>query len=352
MRSFRRRVLTLPVMVTLGATVLATSTACMSSTSGAGENTVTITTTGGEFSDVLRTAAFDPFTKKTGIMVKDDSPNNEAKLKAMVTAGAPTWDIFHSSPARSRAYCGKYFEKIDYSVVDKSKLDPSQVSTCGVPLLNSVFLLVYNKKKYGAHPPKSWKDFYDTKRFPGRRGIMNYAKDAGMETALLADGVPGKKLYPLDYDRAFKKLGTIRSQTSFFETGAQQEQALGSGQVDMMLAWPSRAAAAKRSGADIGVVWNQPLSYYDTLAVVKGSPHKRAAMKLINQIVSTQSQSEMFTKLPYSPVNKAAEPKPDGVLKQFMLKYHKNDSVVVRDNDWWAGHLDEASQKWTAWVNR
>ena len=337
---------------TAGVALLAMSTACMSSTSGTGANTVTIATTGGEFSSVLRSAVFDPFQKQTGVTVKDDSPNNEAKLKAMVTAGSPTWDIFHSSPARSQAYCGRYFEKIDYSIVDKSKLDPDQVQPCGVPLLNSVFLLVYNKKKYGDHPPASWKDFYDTKKFPGKRGIMNYAKDAGMETALLADGVPGKKLYPLDYDRAFKKLDTIRSQTSFFETGAQQEQALQSGSVDMMLAWPSRAAEAARNGADIGVVWNQPLSYSDTLAVVKGSPNKKNAMKLINQIVSAQSQSKLFSQLPYSPVNQAADPKPNGTLKNFMLKYHKNDSVVVRDNDWWAQHLDEATEKWTSWVNR
>jgi len=340
------------VTATAGAALLAMSTACMSSTSGTSANTVTIATTGGEFSSVLRSTVFDPFTKQTGVTVKDDSPNNEAKLKAMVTAGSPTWDIFHSSPARSRAYCGKYFEKIDYSIVDKSKLDPDQVQPCGVPLLNSVFLLVYNKKKYGDTPPTSWKDFYDTKKFPGKRGIMNYAKDAGMETALLADGVPGKKLYPLDYDRAFKKLNTIRSQTSFFDTGAQQEQALQSGSVDMMLAWPSRAAEAASNGADIGVVWNQPLSYSDTLAVVKGSPNKTNAMKLINQIVSAQSQSKLFSRLPYSPVNSAADPKPSKTLKDFMLKYHKNDSVVVRDNDWWAQHLDEASEKWTSWVNR
>jgi hypothetical protein len=75
-------------------------------------------------------------------------------------------------------------------------------------------------------------------------------------------------------------------------------------------------------------------------------------MKLINQIVSADSQSKMFSKLPYSPVNSAADPKPTPVLKQFMLKYHKGDSTVVRDNDWWAGHLDEASEKWTSWVNR
>lgn len=341
------------VVAATTAMALASTVGCMSSTAGSdGAHSVTFANTGGTLSDAIRTAAYVPLKKSQGITVRDASPNNEAKLKAMVDAGSPTWDVFYASPYRARAYCGTYFEKIDYSVVNTKNLDSAQVSDCGVPVLNSTFLLVYNKKKYGSHPPKSWKDFYDTKRFPGRRGIMNYAKDAGIETALLADGVPGDKLYPLDYDRAFAKLDTIRPHTSFFDTGAQQEQALQSGQVDMMLAWPSRAEAAKRNGADLGVVWNQPLNYYDVLSVVKGAEHRTEAMKLINQIVSAPAQKKITETLPYTPANAAADPDPNASLRTFMLQFHPTDTAVTRDNAWWAKHLDEASRKWTSWVNR
>ncbi len=42
-----------------------------------------------------------------------------------------------------------------------------------------------------------------------------------MEIALMADGVPPDKLYPIDADRAFKKLDTIKKNTIFWETNSQ-----------------------------------------------------------------------------------------------------------------------------------
>lgn len=315
------------------------------------ENPVVFAGTGGSMNEALRTAAFEPLREREGVTVLDDSPNNEAKLKAMVDSKHPTWDVFYSSPYRSIAMCGKLFEKIDYSVVDRSALDPSTVSPCGVPFIKSAFLLVYNRKKYGDHPPRSWADYYDTRRFPGRRGIMNYAKDAGMETALLADGVRPDRLYPLDYPRAFRKLDTIRKDLTFFTTGAQQTQALETGQIDMMLAWPGRAYDAKRNGADLGVTWNGALRYSDTLSVVKGSKHKDRAMRLINQIVSAPAQTALAQALPYTPANTAARPAPTPLLREFMPSYHTGGTVVSRDNGWWARNLEEATRQWTTWAN-
>jgi putative spermidine/putrescine transport system substrate-binding protein len=41
-----------------------------------------------------------------------------------------------------------------------------------------------------------------------------------LEIALLADGVAPDKLYPLDLDRAFKKLDTIKKNTIWWATNA------------------------------------------------------------------------------------------------------------------------------------
>ena len=52
---------------------------------------------------------------------------------------------------------------------------------------------------------------FDTKKFPGKRTFYKWSAPGVIEIALLADGVPADKLYPLDLDRAFKKLDTIKS---------------------------------------------------------------------------------------------------------------------------------------------
>ena len=41
--------------------------------------------------------------------------------------------------------------------------------------------------------PAGWADFFDTKKFPGKRSLRNGAK-WNLEVALIADGVPAKDL--------------------------------------------------------------------------------------------------------------------------------------------------------------
>ncbi|MCW0214874.1 MAG: ABC transporter substrate-binding protein [Pseudonocardia sp.] len=331
-----------------------TATACfgpVGDSAAGGERSVVFANTGGALAEIFKQNSYADLAAD-GITVAEETPNNEAKLTAMVQAGQPTWDVFYSTPYTAMGKCGTLFEKIDYSRIDTAALDRSQTSECGVPMINSSFLLVYNTTKYGANPPTSWADFYDTERFPGKRGIMNYAKDAGMETALLADGVPGDQLYPLDYDRAFAKLEKVRPSLRFFDTGAQQTQALQSGEVDMMLAWPGRAYDALAGGAPLAVAWNQPLRYFDTLTIVKGAPHQEEAYALINSLVGTKNQEAIANRLPYGPANSAAAPSSDPKIAEFVDGPQSRGTTVVRDNQWWSQNLDEATKRWTSWVNR
>ncbi|WP_020659948.1 extracellular solute-binding protein [Amycolatopsis benzoatilytica] len=339
--------------VTLAGLVALTATGCFgqSANSASGTGSVVFANTGGALASVFKQNAYADLAAK-GITVSEESPNNEAKLIAMVQGGKPTWDVFYSSPYRAIGKCGTLFEKIDYHKVDTSGLDKSQMSECGIPVLNSYFVLVYNKDKYGANPPKSWADFYDPAKFPGTRGIMNYAKDAGMETALLGSGVPADKLYPLDYGKAFATLGKIRNNVRFFDTGAQQTQALQSGEVDMMLSWPGRAYDAVRSGAHLAAVYDQPLKYYDVLTIVKGSPHQEQAYALINALIGKKNQQAIVDRLPYGPANSQVPKSTDPAVDAFVADNTKaNGTVVVRDNEWWSKNLDDATARWTKWVN-
>ena len=55
-----------------------------------------------------------------------------------------------------------------------------------------------------------WADLFDTAKIPGKRTFYKWSAPGVLEIALLADGVAPDKLYPLDLDRAFKKLDTIK----------------------------------------------------------------------------------------------------------------------------------------------
>ena len=50
--------------------------------------------------------------------------------------------------------------------------------------------------------PAGWADYFDTTKFPGKRGAWDYSEGGMFEFALMADGVAPKDLYPLDLARA------------------------------------------------------------------------------------------------------------------------------------------------------
>ncbi|MFX7784760.1 extracellular solute-binding protein, partial [Acinetobacter baumannii] len=76
-----------------------------------------------------------------------------------------------------------------------------------------------------------------------------------LEAALIADGVPMDQLYPLDLDRAFKKLDQIKSHISlWWTTGAQSVDVIASGEVDMGVAWDSRVSASRLAGQPVETV--------------------------------------------------------------------------------------------------
>lgn len=320
-------------------------------TSSANDKTVVFANTGGTLAEIFAANAY-PELESAGMTVAEESPNNEAKLTAMVQGGNPTWDVYYSTPYNAISGCGTLFEELDLSRLDTTGLDMDQVSDCGVPVIGSAMLLVYNKAKYGDNPPTGWADFFDTTRFPGTRGIMNFAKDAGMETALLADGVPGDQLYPLDYDRAFTKLDQIRSSARFYTTGAQQTQGLESGEIDMMLAWPGRAYDAALAGTDLGVAWDQPLLFFDAITIVKGARNLDGAYDLVNALIGQKNQQAIADRLPYQPMNSAAHVSADPLIREFVNGPQSGGTAVQRDNEWWAENRDEATRKWTEWVNQ
>src|SRR3546814_14961578 len=73
--------------------------------------------------------------------------------------------------------------------------------------------------------PSSLQDFFDLERFPGPRGLRRTPMTS-LEWALLADGVPGDKVYSLlrteaGVARAFAKLATIRDRSEERRVGKE-----------------------------------------------------------------------------------------------------------------------------------
>ncbi len=73
--------------------------------------------------------------------------------------------------------------------------------------------LTWSKKAFPNGGPQSWTDFFDTAKFPGPRSLPDTGDREWWVplAALLADGVAPDKAFPMDIDRAYKKLDALKA---------------------------------------------------------------------------------------------------------------------------------------------
>ena len=166
---------------------------------------------GGTYQEGQTKALFEPFEKETGIKVTQTTGVDIAKLRAQVQSKNVEWDLI-SIPDRLRytAVRDGLLMPLDYKVINARDVMPALVTEHAVGAVTIPMLLTYAKTAYpGPSTPRTWMDFWDAKKFPGPRGLYN-APTYILEFALIADGVPKDKLYPLDVPRALKSMDRVK----------------------------------------------------------------------------------------------------------------------------------------------
>lgn len=317
--------------------------------------TLTFVSYGGIFQEGQTKAALEPFAKESGATILQDGPTENAKIKAQVDSNNVTWDVVDTSNVFSAANCGELFLPIDTSIVDTSKIpEGAQTDECSVPAMGYGLIVVYNTEKYGANPPKTWADFYDTQKFPGKRGMQGIPGDLDpgvFEGALLADGVAPDAIYPIDSTRALKKMSSIRDDFVFWTTGAQSQQLIEAGQVDMAVVWSGRAYSAVKNGAPFAPVWDQWMPEADTIAVPKGARNPKASMALINYYLGADQQAKLTELTSYSPINVDAKPDLDELAESYLTTSPERlaDRFPL-DLPWWAENREAMITAYNDWL--
>jgi len=219
------------------------------------------------------------FTEETGVTLKSDFSADMTKFFAAMESGAPVpWSVveFGTEGDFLRARDAGYLEKLDPSIVPLDKLSEGGYSEYGINTMRYGIVLTYNTTKFsGDAAPKSMADLYDTQRFPGKRCLFKYPQFGGvLESALIGDGVKPKDLYPLDLDRAFKKLDTIKSDIIWWNNGDDAVRLIGSGECTIGIAWSGRVySAITNDKAPLAVQWQDSVYSNSNYAVPKGAPN-------------------------------------------------------------------------------
>jgi len=316
---------------------------------------IVVSDPGGPYTTAYREAFYDPFEKATGIKVVSVARESQpvAQFAAMVQTKNYVWDVTTLTLSADIPYLESkgLLEPIGLKASDYPDIMPEAITPnwLGVDVYSTV--LAYRADKFKDGGPKSWADFWDVKKFPGRRCLRRSPLDT-LEQALLADGVPLDKLYPLDVDRAFRSLNKIKPHVDIWWTsGAQAMQAIQSGDVDMISTWNGRAQAAKDGGAPVSIVWNQGLYSIEGWGIPKGTPRADAARQFVRFCADAKRQALLTRTLAYGPTNrKAFETIAKDRAALLPTTPENIRDMRLPSPQWWEANRQKVTERFNSWI--
>jgi putative spermidine/putrescine transport system substrate-binding protein len=323
-------------------------------------DTLSVVTFGGAYEQAARHAWFEPYTAKTGTGFTTESYDGGlAKLQAMEQAKNPTWDLIDMETNDAINACDEgLLEKIDPKTIGKtSDFLPGALRDCSVAAMVWSTVYAYDASKLKT-PPTSIADFFDLKKFPGKRGLRKSPK-VTLEWALIADGVAPADVYktlatPAGLDRAFKKLDTIKPSIVWWEAGAQAPQLLADGAVTMVQAYNGRIdSAVHQDHKPFKIVWDGQVYDYEWWGVPKGAKHADAAKKFIVFASQPQAFADLTKYIAYAPPRKDSLPL---IAKDRLPDLPTAPANFKRplqiDAGFWADNGDEIGKRFQVWLSK
>lgn len=290
-------------------------------------------------------AFLSPFADETGVRaVSADA--DPAKLQLFAENEKADWDLIDMDGWDVVRFSEEgLLEKLPPDVA-RVDLVPKELRKYASGGYNASSGIAYRTDKGSA--PTSWADFFDTEKFPGKRAMPNFAYFQA-EAALLAEGVACEDLYPLDYERAFAKLDTIRDDLLFYDSFGQGVQYLAQGSVAMALLQNSRTTILKDQGLPVDYLWDDAFFSWTAAAVPKHAPHPDAAFALIDAMSSPEQQAQFSRLTKYGPMNSKAEKLLDDETRAQLPNAHIDVQCEV-DNAGLGAEIAEYGERYTEWL--
>jgi putative spermidine/putrescine transport system substrate-binding protein len=169
--------------------------------------------------------------------------------------------------------------------------------------------------------------------------------------------VPSKDVYkvlrtPDGIERAFKKLDTIKPDLVFWKSGAQPPQMLAAGDVVFTTAYNGRITAAnEKDKKNFKMVWTDTPYTMDSWVIMKGTPNKANAEKLVEFMGRPDNQAKLPKYVRYGVTSAGAAPLID---KSLMGELPTNPEILkqafAEDPKFWIDNGDKLAERWTKWA--
>jgi len=342
-------------MLKVGLTALAAPWAIGKAFSQATKPTqIVVNDSGGATQAANRKTFYNDFEKKYSIKVNNTSPVDLGKLRAMVQSGNVEWTVTEiAGPDALLAERSGLLEQLDLSVIDLSRF-PTHLQKRKFVFPKSAYSTVIGYRtdiwKDGSGP-KTWSDFWDQKKFPGPRTMQNSPIEQ-LEFALLADGVSVEKLYPIDIERAFRKMDQIKKHVAvWWTTGAQSAQLLVDKEAVIGTAWNGRYYNLIKQGAPVAMEWNQGAIKESAFGIPKGAKDAYWGQRMLANMADAKLQGAYADIIGYPGLNldatKFTDPAMVPNLPTSPVHLPKQFWVNL---EWWADNGLAMQERWARWL--
>ena len=299
-------------------------------------------------------------------LLSEDYNGGLAQVKAQVDSGTVTWSLVDVELSDAIKGCDEgLLETIDPSILPAGidgtpAMDdflPNTLVECAVGTIvwSTVFAFDGDKMK-GDKAPTKLADLFDTKNFPGKRGLRKSPR-VNLEWALMADGVPVDQVYEVlateeGVDRAFKKLGTIKDSVVWWEAGAQPPQMLADGEVAMTSAYNGRLFnAIFEEGKNFQLIWDGQVWDIDLWGIPRGTPNLETVLDFVKFSTDSQRLADQTKWISYGPVRKSSFKLVGDKVKPHMPTAPDNFKSALQNNfEFWADNNDELNERFATWL--
>ncbi|WP_439497526.1 ABC transporter substrate-binding protein [Bosea sp. (in: a-proteobacteria)] len=324
---------------------------------------VVVATTGGVYDRTLKEIWFEPFTKATGIKVSTVTATDaeqRTRAQAMVGTGTVSWDIINNvdviaESSQNRAFTRDLTQFCEQFAARKDLVEKA-CNPAGVRISLNATLLAFNTATFKDSQPRNWADFWDVSRFPGPRALPNLNDPwRVLAAALLADGVSPDGLFPLDIDRALKKLDQIKPQIQlWWRTGDQSQQGFRNGEYVIGMIWGTRANALKAEGQPAKISYDGAFMLADTMQLLRNGPNSEGATALLKYFLDNPAiQARIAERLNVTPPSlDAIAQMSDAARANIPTSPEVFRTIVKHDPEWINANQAKMLDAWNAWLQR
>jgi putative spermidine/putrescine transport system substrate-binding protein len=353
---------------TLCAAIAGAAVGLGTATPAAAQDSLTVVSWGGAYTRSQVKAYHEPWEAKTGIKINSEDYNGGlAQVKAQVESGNVTWDLVDVELSDAVRGCDEgLLVEIDKSILppapdgtpaEKDFMDGT-LTDCAVGQIVWSTVYAYDSSQFKGAKPKTIADFFNVKKFPGKRGLRKNPK-ANLEFALMADGVPPSKVYEVldtdeGKDRAFAKLDTVKDSVVWWEAGAQPPQLLADGEVAMTTAYNGRLFnAIVNEKKPFVIVWDGQVWDLDLWVIPRGTRNLDTALEFVAFSTDTVRNWDQSNYISYGPVRKSAQALLAPEMVPHMPTAPANfKRALQNDYQFWADNQDELNERFNTWLAR